>query len=66
MSETLFFSVNCFHKAAYRQLKASSDSIAMGTITVLSHKAQNSLTANYQHTMATHIHKYYYIRLKIP
>jgi hypothetical protein len=42
----------------------------MATVIILSHKAQNPLTANNSHTMATvittHIHKYYHIGPKIP
>jgi hypothetical protein len=42
----------------------------MATALILSHKAENPVTANYHHTMATvirtHIHKYYQIKTNIP
>jgi hypothetical protein len=43
----------------------------MATVVILSDEAQNPLTPNDHHTMATvnnntHIHKYYHIRPKIP
>jgi hypothetical protein len=44
--------VDCFHRVAYEKLKASFHNITMATIITLSHKAQNSSTANDDHTMA--------------
>jgi hypothetical protein len=53
MSEKAFVSVHCFHKAVYKKLMASFKGIAVASGILLSHKAQNPLTVNDHHTMAT-------------
>jgi hypothetical protein len=57
------------YRAEYKKLKAFFNSIITATVIILSHKVQNPLTENDNHTMAkvitTHIQQYYYKRPNI-
>jgi hypothetical protein len=46
MSEQSFVPLRCIHKRAHRKLQAAFNTITMATIIILSHEAQNALTAN--------------------
>jgi hypothetical protein len=67
MDEWTVFLVYCFNKEVYRKLKAAFNNITIATIIILSHYAQNLLTANDHHTVTaynnTHDYKYFHERI---